>query len=254
MVPIRASVFLAILLLTLVVFPPEALSQDLATISGIVTDASGGALVGATIVVKNLETGAVRQVTSDAAGRYAVPALAVGRYSVTANKPGFQAASRSGIALVVGQQAEEDLALPVGAINQVVTVEDVAPPVAVSTQQTSGLVGEQQVKDLPLNGRSYDELMTLNPGVVNYTSERSGGVGTSNSAIGNMFSVSGRRPQQNMFLLNGVEFTGAAENNMQPGGASQQLIGIDAVREFNVLRDSYSAEFGKRPGAQVLIV
>src|ERR1019366_8331697 len=75
-----------------------------------------------------------------------------------------------------------------------------------------------------------------------------------NSTTGNNFPVSGNRPQQNLFLLNGIEFTGAAENNMQPGGASQQLPGVDAVREFNVLRDSYSAEYGKRPGAQVLIV
>src|ERR1019366_2298942 len=75
-----------------------------------------------------------------------------------------------------------------------------------------------------------------------------------NSTTGNNFPVSGNRPQQNLFLLNGVEFTGAAENNMQPGGTSQQLLGVDAVREFNMLRDSYSAEYGKRPGAQVLIV
>ena len=64
----------------------------------------------------------------------------------------------------------------------------------------------------------------------------------------------GIAPQQNLFLLNGVEYTGAAENNMQPGGTSQQLLGVDAVREFNVLIDSYGAEYGKRPGAQVLIV
>ena len=110
------------------------------------------------------------------------------------------------------------------------------------------------MKDLPLNGRSYDELLTLNPGVVNFTWEKTGGIGVSNSTVGNNFAVSGNRPQQNLFLLNGVEFTGAAENNMQPGGTSQQLLGVDAVREFNLLRDSYGAEYGKRPGAQVLIV
>ena len=91
-------------------------------------------------------------------------------------------------------------------------------------------MGGQQIRDLPLNGRSYDELMTLNPGVVNFTWEKTGGIGVSNSTNGNNFAVSGNRPQQNLFLLNGVEFTGAAENNMQPGGASQQLLGVDAVR------------------------
>ena len=84
--------------------------------------------------------------------------------------------------------------------------------------------------------------------MVNFTWEKTGGIGVSNSTNGNNFVVEGNRPQQNLFLLNGVEFTGAAENNMQPGGTSQQLLGVDAVREFNVLRDSYGAEYGKRPG------
>ena len=84
--------------------------------------------------------------------------------------------------------------------------------------------------------------------MVNFTWEKTGGIGVSNSTTGNNFAVSGNRPQQNLFLLNGVEFTGAAENNMQPGGTSQQLLGVDAVREFNLLRDSYGAEYGKRPG------
>src|ERR1019366_9018718 len=87
-----------------------------------------------------------------------------------------------------------------------------------------------------------------------FTSEKTGGIGISNSTTGNNFAVSGNRPQQNLFLLNGVEYTGAAENNMQPGGTSGELLGVDAVREFNVLRDSYGAEYGKRPGGQVSIV
>ena len=93
-----------------------------------------------------------------------------------------------------------------------------------------------------------------NPGIANFTWEKTGGIGVSNSTTGNNFAVSGNRPQQNLFLLNGVEFTGAAENNMQPGGPSQNLLGVEAVREFNILRDSYGAEYGKRPGGQVTIV
>jgi hypothetical protein len=120
--------------------------------------------------------------------------------------------------------------------------------------ETSGLVGERQVKDLPLNGRSYDQLLTLNPGVVNYTSQRAGGIGTSNSVVGNMFSASGRRPQENLYLLNGVEYTSASEINSTPGGVSGQLLGVDAVREFSVVTDTYGAEYGKRPGAQINIV
>ena len=169
-------------------------------------------------------------------------------------KPGFTEEVRTGIQLAVGQSATVDLALKVGESSQEVTVTADAAIVSVSTSGVSGLVGEQQVKDLPLNGRSFDELLTLNPGVVNFTWEKTGGIGVSNSTNGNNFAVSGNRPQQNLFLLNGVEFTGAAENNMQPGGTSQQLLGVDAVREFNVLTDSYSAEYGKRPAGQVLIV
>ena len=162
---------------------------------------------------------------------------------------------RTGIHLVVGQEAEVDLALRLGQTTERITVDEDAPPVSVTNADISGLVGEQQVKDLPLNGRSFDLLMTLNPGVVNFTWEKTGGlVGISNSTTANMFAVSGNRPQQNLFLLNGIEYTGAAENNMTPGGASGQLLGIDAVREFNILRDSYSAEYGKKPGGQVSIV
>ncbi len=118
----------------------------------------------------------------------------------------------------------------------------------------SGLIDERQVKELPLNGRSYDELLTLNPATVNYTGQRSGGIGSSNSSVGNMFAVSGRRPQDNLFLLNGVEYTGASLINVTPGGTSGQLLGVDAVKEFNVVSDTYGASYGKRAGAQVSIV
>ena len=136
---------------------------------------------------------------------------------------------------------------------QQIKVSGDAAVVTTSTQDISGLVGERQIKDLPLNGRSYDLLITLNPGIANFTWEKTGGTGVSNSTTGNNFSVSGNRPQQNIFLLNGVEFTGAAENNMTPGGTSGQLLGVDAVREFNVLRDTYGAEYGKHPGGQVIV-
>jgi len=147
-----------------------------------------------------------------------------------------------------------DLTLRVGQLQDAVVVTEDSPVVSVTTRDISGLVGERQMKDLPLNGRSYDQLLTLNPGIVNYTSQRSGGIGTSNSVVGSMFSTSGRRPQENLYLLNGVEYTSASEINNTPGGVSGQLLGVDAVREFAVVKDSYGAEYGKRPGAQVNIV
>ena len=224
------------------------------SISGTITDQSGALVSDVRVDVKSVDTGAGRNVVTDSSGHYQVPSLAAGQYEIRAEKQGFQAGVRQGINLAVGQDATVNLTLAVGELSQQVMVHADAALVDISTTNISGVVAEQQVKDLPLNGRSFDELLTLNPGVVNFTWEKTGGVGVSNSTSGNNFSVSGNRPQQNLYLLNGIEFTGAAENNMQPGGVSQELIGVDAVREFNLLRDSYGAEYGKHPGGQVLIV
>ena len=233
---------------------PSARAQISASIKGIITDPSGAPVPSATVKTKNVETGAIRSGITDDAGRYLVLSLPVGEYELRVTKPGFQDAIRSGIHLVVGGEATVDLRLQVGGVKSEITVTGDAPMVSTTTADISGLVGEQATKELPLNGRSYDLLLPLNPGIVNFTSQKTGGTGISNSTTANNFAVSGNRPQQNLFLLNGVEYTGAAENNMQPGGTSGMLLGVDAVREFNVLRDSYSAEFGKRPGGQVMIV
>ncbi|HYW67770.1 MAG TPA: carboxypeptidase-like regulatory domain-containing protein [Candidatus Dormibacteraeota bacterium] len=233
---------------------PSARAQVSASIKGEVTDSSGAGVPNANVKATNLETGAIRSSVTDGAGEYLVLALPVGEYEVRVTRPGFQDAVRGGIHLDVGREADVDLRLQVGTVKAEVRVTGDAPVVSTTTQDISGLVGEQAVKDLPLNGRSYDLLLPLNPGIVNFTSQKTGGTGISNSSTANNFAVSGNRPQQNLFLLNGVEYTGAAENNMQPGGPSGMLLGVDAVREFNVQRDSYSAEFGKRPGGQVIIV
>jgi len=231
----------------------SALCQVAASLTGRITDQTGAAVPSVTVAATNVETGVSRIAISDASGRYQLLELPIGRYAIHATKEGFAEEVRQGIVLAVGQEATADLSLHVGQVKQQIRVTEDIPVVNASTQEISGLVGEQQVRDLPLNGRSYDLLLTLNPGIVNFTSQKTGGIGVSNSTTGNNFAVSGNRPQQNLFLLNGVEFTGAAENNMQPGGPSQQLLGVEAVREFNVLRDTYGAEYGKRPGAQVII-
>ena len=224
-----------------------------ATITGTVRDSSGAALSSATVIVRQAETGATRKLTTDAEGRFFAPSVPIGLYMVTAEHEGFAPAQQSAT-LVLGQSLQLNLVLGVASVQQVVEVTADSAAVNTTTQQTAGLVDERQVKELPLNGRSYDGLMTLNPGTVNYTSQRAGGVGTSNSSVGNMFSVSGRRPQDNLFLLNGIEYTGASLTNVTPGGTSGQLLGVDAVREFNVATDTYGAAYGKRAGAQVSIV
>ena len=253
-----AGRFLALLLpagflLLLSLAAPCASAQATASISGIVSDPSGSAVTSAGVTVKNTETGEVRDTSSASDGSYQFLVLPVGTYELDVKKDGFKDEIRSGIHLSTAQAAVVNLQLSVGALTQQVKVTSDAPMVSVTTTDISGLVGEQQVKDLPLNGRSYDLLLTLNPGIANFTSQKAGGTGVSNSTTANNFSVSGNRPQQNLFLLNGIEYTGAAENNMTPGGPSGQLLGVEAVREFNVLRDSYGAEYGKKPGGQVII-
>jgi hypothetical protein len=233
---------------------PSARAQVSASISGFISDPSGAAVPSANVTARNMETGVSRTASSDGVGRYLIVALPVGLYEVQASKPGFQESTRTGIQLNVSQEANIDVRLQVNAIQASVTVSEDAPIVNTSTSDISGLVDAKEIKQLPLNGRSYDLLLPLNPGIVNFTSQKTGGTGISNSSTGNNFAVSGNRPQQNIFLLNGVEYTGAAENNMQPGGASGMLLGVDAVREFNVQRDSYGAEYGKHPGGQVIIV
>jgi len=233
---------------------PSVHAQVSASITGTVTDSSGAAVPSAIVKTRNVETGAIRSSVTDDSGEYLVLSLPVGEYEIRVVKPGFQDAVRNGIHLVVGQEASVDVRLQVSTLKAEVSVTGDAPLVSATTLDISGIVAELAVKDLPLNGRSYDLLLPLNPGIVNFTSQKTGGTGISNSSTASNFAVSGNRPQQNLFLLNGVEYTGAAENNMQPGGPSGMLLGVDAVREFNVQRDSYSAEFGKRPGAQVIIV
>ena len=229
-----------------------AWAQVAASISGRVEDASGGAVSGATVTARSLETGATRVAATDPAGNFRILALSVGRQEVKAEKAGFKAAIRTGINLSVGQEAVVNLQLEVGELLQQVTVSAEVPLVNTTTAPVSGLVGERQVKDLPLNGRSFDYLITLNPGAINYSSMKSSSqTSTSN---GNSFSVAGRRPLENLFLLNGIEYTGSSQLAITPGGVSGSLLGIDAVREFNVVTDAYSAEYGKRAGAQVSIV
>ncbi len=250
-----ASSAIAGIVAALVLSAPPLQAQVVGgSISGTITDASGAAIPGATVVIRNQETGSQRQLTSNGEGLYSAPSVSIGRYSVIASKGAFAPQQRDGIVVTVGQSVHVNLALSASGGSQRVEVTDKPPAVDLSTQQTSGLVDERQVKNLPLNGRSYDQLLTLNPATVNYTAQRSGGIGTSNSSVGNMFSVSGRRPQDNLYLLNGVEYTGASLINVTPGGTSGQLLGVDAVREFNVSSDTYSAALGKRQGAQISIV
>src|SRR5216117_1498509 len=163
--------------------------------------------------------------------------------------PSFKQDVRRGINLIVGQQAVINLTLEVGGAAEQVTVTEEAPLVNTTLSSTSGLITEQQVKELPLNGRSFDQLLALNVGVVNNTSNMGGGGYPG-------FSVAGHRTETNRFLINGVDWIGgqAAAVFVTPTGASSQLLGVEAVREYNVLEHTYGAEYGKRAGGQISVV
>jgi len=209
------------------------------------------------ISARNLETGAVRTVTAEADGSYRILSLPVGRYELKAEKAGFKAEIKSGVNLAVDQQAVVNLKLEVGEVQQQVTVTGEASLVNTTTESVSGLVDERTVKDLPLNGRSFDQLLALNAGAANITTIIRGtqvGTGGAGAQVGNYFTVSGRGWGENLFLLNGVEYAGPSDLHSEPGGVSGQLLGVDAVREFNVESDTYGAQYGKRAGGQINIV
>src|SRR3989475_5393549 len=221
-----------------------------ATILGTVKDVSGALIPGVSITVKHTESGLTRTVVSSEQGGYDVRLLPVGAYEITTMMPGFKSGVRSEINLVVGQESVVDLTLLVGAAAEQVTVNEEIPLVNTTTASTSGVITEQQVKDLPLNGRSFDNLILLNVGVSNATSN------TLDGGAWNMFSVAGKRPETNRYTINGVDWVGGSATGqfITPNGASRQLLGVEGVREFNVLSDTYGAEYGKRAGGQITIV
>ena len=246
--PACVRAFLVILAVLASSTPGRA--QVAAAISGRVEDVSGGTISAATVTVKSLETEATRIVITDDSGIFRVLGLPLGPQEVKAEKKGFKATVRRGIDLEVGQEATVDFHLEVGDIIQEIVVAEENPVVNKTTASVSGVVGEREIKDLPLNGRSFDNLITLNPGAINFSALKSAQTSTSN---GNTFTVAGRRTYENLFLLNGIEYTGSSQLAITPGGVSGELLGIDAIREFNVQTDTYSAEYGKRAGAQVSI-
>ncbi len=236
--------------LMLLYFSGTGRGQVTASITGVVRDASGAVVPGAAVTIQHLETGTRRTTETDVNGNYSVPSLPVGQYEVNVEKSAFKRQVRRGITLVVGQQAVVNITLEVGNVEQRVTVTAEAPLVNTTLSPTSGLVSEREVKDLPLNGRSFDQLLTLNTGTANVSSNRN------TNQPGNLFSVAGRRPEENRFLMNGVDYVSASGgiNAASPNGSNGQVLGVDAVREFNVVEHTYGAEWGKRAGGQISIV
>ncbi|PYS07624.1 MAG: TonB-dependent receptor, partial [Acidobacteria bacterium] len=217
-------------------------------ISGFVRDSTGAVIPGTTVTAKHTETGLTRSVQTGEEGSYTMPALPVGDYEVTAEKPGFKAQVRQGITLVVAQEAVVNLTLDVGNLAEKITVTEETPIVNTTLSSVSGLVSQEQIKDLPLNGRSYNDLLLLN---TNVNDNRSN---TGAHAVS--YSIGGKRLEANRWTINGMDYIGTNSQGTAnaPVGISDQLLGVEAVREYNVLSHTYGAEYGKRSGGQITVV
>ncbi|MBI2821439.1 MAG: TonB-dependent receptor [Acidobacteria bacterium] len=235
------SVFVFLVLVGLASLPSLAQTAN-ATILGSARDESGALLPGVEIMVKSVERGTTRTAITGDEGRYRVAELTPGDYEVSASLTGFRTAVRSGLRLTVGQQAVVDLVLVVGEIQERVVVAAEAPTVETTTSTISGLVDDKKIRDLPLNGRSFSDLATLQMGVVVMPL----GVRNSASGFGTKISVSGNRPSSNSFLLDGTYVNDTMNNT--PAGATGQFLGVDTLREFSVLTNTFSAEYGQSMG------
>lgn len=218
------------------------------TISGTVRDSTGAVIPNAKVTIKHSATGASRTVRTNGAGRYSAPQLALGDYEAVVEADGFQSVVRSGITLTLGREAILDFALEVGAVSERVTVAGEAPLIQTTTAEVAGLVDERQVLELPLNGRSYSQLVTLQPGAFAFQ------YGSKDLSIGagQRLVISGSRPDQNNFLLDGTDIRDQSKKT--PGSASGLNLGAEAVREFSVLGSNYNAEYGAVGGGVVNIV
>lgn len=219
-----------------------------AALRGSVKDSSGGALPGASVATKNTDTGFSRSVTTGADGTYLFTNLAPGSYEITVEMPGFRRFMRTGIALSVGQDALIAAVLELGEQTQEVTVRGGVPLVETQNGALSGLVQGETVRTLPLNGRSFDQLALLNPGVTSYSL---GGQNVQNGS-GLKMSISGARPESIYFLLDGTNILD--HSNFTPGSAAGNNLGVDAIREFRVFAHNYSAEVGVRAGGAVSVI
>jgi len=226
-----------------------AYSQNTAgTILGTVSDESGARLPGVTVTITHLDTDIFRSVTTDEAGRYRAPALSLGNYEVKAELMGFRTALRSGIQLTVAAEVVVNLSLSVGTVTEQVNVTGEAPLVEITNATLSGLVDDKKIRDLPLNGRSFEQLAFLQPGVTPYFRGRR----ETDQGEGVKMSVTGSRVDSNSFLLDGTNINDQSNNT--PGSASGNLLGVEMLREFRVLTSAYSAEYGRYSGGIITAV
>jgi len=222
-----------------------------ATLAGTITDPSGAAIAGAKVSITNKATGVTHDETTDAAGFYSAPNLLPGPYEVTASASGFSNARQGDLTLSVGAQQVLNLGLKIGEASQTVQVTEAASLVQTSSSTLSSEVESTTVRELPLNGRDWASLATLSPGVNAIETQmpfESGAV-RGNRGFGAQLTISGGRPTQNNYRLDGLSINDYG--NGGPGSVIGVNLGVDAIAEFSVLTGNYSAEYGRTSGGVV---
>jgi outer membrane receptor protein involved in Fe transport len=246
----RSSMLLRVIMLgfSILTMGKVAIAQlPTATILGTVKDSTGAVIPGAAISAKNLETDLTRTGISAEDGSYQFSALPVGSYEMRVELPGFRTEVRSGLTLTVSQEAVVNFTMRAGAVDQTLVVTEDAPLVNTTSGTLGGLVDEQKVAELPLNGRNFIDLTLLQPGI---TQHRDAAVAA--STVGLWFSSNGAPLRSNNYLLDGAIMT----NLTQGTSASQDgsTLGIEGIREYRVITNSFSAEYGMTMGSQVVMV
>ena len=221
------------------------------TLTGTITDKTGSEIPNAQIVIKDLATGIDRTVTTNKDGFYIAANLLPAEYQVTISAAGFNTEVKSGIKINVGAQQEFNLTLQVGTVSHRVEVTAEAPAVQLASSDISATVEATTVRELPLNGRSWTDLAALQPGVDTIQTQPSfsSGADRGNRGFGQQLTISGARPQQNNYRLDGISLNDYA--NGAPGSVLGGSLGVDAIQEFSVLTSNYSAEYGKTSGGVI---
>jgi outer membrane receptor protein involved in Fe transport len=222
-----------------------------ATLSGLITDSSGASIPGAAVSIRNVGTGEVREVETNSEGFYSLPNLLPGSYDVTVTAKQFQKTLQKGITLNVGAQQALNLSLKPGEVTQVVEVTSISPDIQTTSSAVISTVDSRTVRELPLNGRDWTTLATLEPGVLSVPNQAttSFNANKGNRGFGNQLTDSGHRPNENSYRLNGVSINDYS--NAAPGGATGLNLGVDSVQEFSVITTGYTAEYGRTSGAVI---
>src|SRR5437773_11464748 len=234
------AVGLALLLFLLSI--PSLFGQATAAVSGTVMESSGAVIGDSAIQIRNVGTGITQAVTSDGQGRYRFPDLGIGEYELQAAKTGFQTVVHKGITLTVGSNPVVDFSLPVGQAQQTVTVEGAVSLVETQSTAVGALVESKQMRDLPLNGRNFTQLLTLAPAVTQIP-QGAPGAGSTFYGNGQKYSIAGSRPSGQAYLLDDQDMTNFWNNGPGAGGLGTAL-GVEAIAEFQALTNTYSSQFG----------